>query len=140
MTKKSSTRSSHNGKARAKSSPSKEAVYLLSLSLENVRCFKETQTLDLSDGQGKPRQWTILLGNNGTGKTTILQALALGMDYLFETPPYEKTAANLHKVIFLAHDHLYLLRQSCSSFRCDLQFKTGNVLKGSGGPACLRGS
>ncbi len=34
------------------------------------------QTLDLSDGQGRPTQWTILLGDNGSGKTTLLQTLA----------------------------------------------------------------
>jgi hypothetical protein len=52
-------------------------AFFLSLSLENVRCFGRKQTLDLSDGQGHPSQWTILLGNNGTGKTTVLQALTL---------------------------------------------------------------
>ena len=50
--------------------------YFLSLELENVRCFSERQTLDLSDGDGRPARWTILLGENGTGKTTILQLLA----------------------------------------------------------------
>jgi hypothetical protein len=50
--------------------------YFLSLELENVRCFSERQTLDLSDGNGRPARWTILLGENGTGKTTILQLLS----------------------------------------------------------------
>src|SRR5262249_47899299 len=31
---------------------------------------------DLSDGKGKPARWTVLLGENGTGKTTILHSLA----------------------------------------------------------------
>src|SRR5690349_17943227 len=51
--------------------------YFRSLELENVRCFSERQTLILSDGDGRPTQWTILLGENGTGKTTILQLLAI---------------------------------------------------------------
>src|SRR5207244_11162368 len=50
--------------------------YFLSLELENARCFSEKQILDLSDGNGRPARWTILLGENGTGKTTILQLLA----------------------------------------------------------------
>src|SRR4051794_19241115 len=50
--------------------------YFLSLSLENVRCFAEKQTLRLHDEQGRPARWTIILGNNGTGKTTVLRALA----------------------------------------------------------------
>jgi hypothetical protein len=50
--------------------------YFLSLTVENVRSFGSSQTLDLSDGQGRPIQWTILLGDNGSGKTTLLQCLA----------------------------------------------------------------
>ncbi|MGL4549989.1 MAG: AAA family ATPase, partial [Gemmataceae bacterium] len=52
-------------------------AYFLSLSLENVRCFGPKQTLDLSDGEGGWARWTVLLGENGVGKTTVLQALAL---------------------------------------------------------------
>ncbi len=54
----------------------------MDLVVENVRCFKEKQTLDLSDGKGKPARWTIILGENGTGKTTLLRALAI-----FHTEP-----------------------------------------------------
>src|ERR1051326_5901350 len=50
--------------------------YFLGLSVEGVRSFAGQQNLDLSDGQGRAAQWTILLGDNGTGKTTLLQALA----------------------------------------------------------------
>ncbi len=50
--------------------------YFLRLTLENVRSFGSPQTLDLSDGRGRPNQWTILLGDNGSGKTTLLQSLA----------------------------------------------------------------
>lgn len=49
-------------------------AYFLSLELENIRCFGERQKIDFSDNN-KPKQWTIILGNNGTGKTTILQCL-----------------------------------------------------------------
>lgn len=53
-----------------------EPVYFLKLELENVRCFKEKTTLDLSDGKGNWKKWTVILGDNGTGKTTLLQILA----------------------------------------------------------------
>ena len=50
-------------------------MYFLSLEVENIRCFGEKQTLDLSDGKGRPARWTLLLGDNGVGKTTLLQCL-----------------------------------------------------------------
>ncbi len=48
----------------------------MDLVVENVKCFKGRQVLDLSDGKGKPARWTIILGENGTGKTTVLRALS----------------------------------------------------------------
>ena len=54
-------------------------VYFLSLEVEDVLCFKDRQVLDLSDGNGNPAQWTVILGNNGVGKTTLLRCLA-GME------------------------------------------------------------
>ena len=50
-------------------------MYFLSLDVENIRCFGERQTLDLSDGEGNPAFWTLILGDNGVGKTTLLQSL-----------------------------------------------------------------
>jgi hypothetical protein len=51
-------------------------VYLLDLVVRNVRCFgPEEQTLRLSDAQGRPAPWTVILGDNGVGKTTLLQCL-----------------------------------------------------------------
>ena len=54
----------------------KEPVYFLKLELENVRCFGEKAVLDLSDGNGNWKRWTVVLGDNGMGKTTLLQCLA----------------------------------------------------------------
>jgi energy-coupling factor transporter ATP-binding protein EcfA2 len=51
-------------------------AYFLSLELENVLCFKTPQKLDLSDENGFPAQWTVILGDNGVGKTTLLRCLA----------------------------------------------------------------
>lgn len=61
-------------------------AYFLSLELENVRCFSAKQVLDLSNGPDRPARWTILLGENGTGKTTILQLLA-AFERVFEPIP-----------------------------------------------------
>ncbi len=54
-------------------------VYFLSVAVEDVFCFKDQQVLDLSDSKGEPVQWTVILGNNGVGKTTLLRCLA-GME------------------------------------------------------------
>jgi energy-coupling factor transporter ATP-binding protein EcfA2 len=63
------------GESRKNYSP----AYFLSIELENVLCFKTRQKLDLSDTNGFPAQWTIILGDNGVGKTTLLRSLA-GME------------------------------------------------------------
>jgi len=51
-------------------------AYFCSLTITDVKCFKDEHTIDLSDGNGKPAMWTVILGNNNTGKTTLLRCLA----------------------------------------------------------------
>lgn len=52
-----------------------DALHYLSLSLCNVRAFGGRQVLDLSN-DGKPSRWCVIIGENGVGKTTVMQALA----------------------------------------------------------------
>jgi energy-coupling factor transporter ATP-binding protein EcfA2 len=63
-------------------------VYFRSIEVENVLCFKSRQTLDLTDSNGYPAQWTVILGDNGVGKTTLLRCLA-GMESR-PSPVFEK--------------------------------------------------
>ena len=62
------------------------AVYYLSLQLQNVRCFGQQQTLDLRGTSGELAPWTLLLGNNGVGKTTLLQCLNWMRPVPYEPP------------------------------------------------------
>jgi hypothetical protein len=61
---------------RSDESPEVSPVYFLSLEVENILCFKDKQVLDLTDKNGNPAQWTVILGDNGVGKTTLLRCLA----------------------------------------------------------------
>ena len=52
------------------------AVYFSSIEIENVRCFGGRQVLNLTGDDDRPVQWSLLIGENGTGKTTLLECLA----------------------------------------------------------------
>lgn len=54
---------------------SSDYTYITSLEIENIKCFKEKQTLNFTDENGRIYQWNILLGDNGTGKTTLLRSI-----------------------------------------------------------------
>ena len=108
-----------------------DAVYFLSLSLENVRCFGSKQFLDLSDGKGRPAQWVVILGDNSTGKTTLLQTLA-GMELtevieekvpVYYTYDIDKTLAN--SLCRISHTHFSL--ELKLSFGARLDEKTKEI-------------
>jgi predicted ATPase len=66
-------------------------AYFLSLHLENVRSFGAKQEIRFYHKEEKPSQWTIILGNNGVGKTTILKSLVA-------LTPSEDSSGNKAKV------------------------------------------
>ena len=61
-----------------------KSIYYVGLKIENARCFTETQDLRLVDSNGCPARWTLLVGENGVGKTTLLQCLS----WMRPTPHY----------------------------------------------------
>lgn len=61
-------------------------VYFTSLSVAGVRCFDREQTLNLAHGN-RPAKWTVILGENGVGKTTLLQCLWVMAPYVSEVTP-----------------------------------------------------
>jgi hypothetical protein len=64
-----------------------QPAYFLSMTLEQVRCFGPAQTLDLRGSDGQQAQWTIILGENGVGKTTLLQCLCAIRPTVFPRRP-----------------------------------------------------
>lgn len=52
-------------------------VYLTKIELKNIRCF-DNLSVSLEENES-PIQWTMILGDNATGKTTLLRAVALGL-------------------------------------------------------------
>jgi AAA domain, putative AbiEii toxin, Type IV TA system/AAA domain len=47
--------------------------------LRNIRCFEHVDVSFCDDDTQNPVSWTLLLGDNSTGKSTLLQAIALGL-------------------------------------------------------------
>src|SRR5437899_459774 len=53
-------------------------MFLERLVLKNVRSIENFE-LTFSTAAGRCRQWTILLGENGAGKSTVLRSIALAL-------------------------------------------------------------
>lgn len=51
-------------------------MFIHSLTIKNLKRLHDL-TLDFTNSDGSTRMWTVLIGENGTGKTSILQAIAL---------------------------------------------------------------
>src|SRR5580700_4739576 len=53
-------------------------MYISKVTLKNIRGFRDLE-FDLSHGPGKFAGWTVFTGDNGSGKSTILKAIAIGL-------------------------------------------------------------
>jgi energy-coupling factor transporter ATP-binding protein EcfA2 len=105
-------------------------VYFLSMTLKDVRCFGPEQTLHLSDGKGRPARWTVILSNNGMGKTTLLQALTA-----FEPISYEQEGERFHipKGYFLPETLSWNpVRQQAYFARFSAKVRAGELLANGG--------
>lgn len=51
-------------------------VYLDRLHVRHLKLLRDFR-LDFTGADGEPRKWTVIIGRNGTAKTSILQAIAL---------------------------------------------------------------
>lgn len=98
----------------------KEPVYFLKLQLENVRCFGDKAILDLSDNNENWKKWTIILGNNGTGKTSLLKAIALFELEIRQSSPNVNTLLNgpRMKNIYSFSDNYFSSKDLIDSDKC----------------------
>jgi energy-coupling factor transporter ATP-binding protein EcfA2 len=56
----------------------KQTARIAKITIENIRSLSHV-TLDLAAASNDPARFTVLYGNNGVGKTTILRSIALGL-------------------------------------------------------------
>jgi predicted ATP-binding protein involved in virulence len=63
-------------------------VWFKSISLENVRSFGTKQTIYFTDKDGNAMRWNVILGDNGTGKTTVLKGLFLALNEKYNLSRY----------------------------------------------------
>ena len=73
-------------------------VYFTKLVLENIRSFSERQELKLVNDDGRPARWTLIVGDNGVGKTTLLQCLAR-MRPVFNDPSDNESDQSSQKTV-----------------------------------------
>ena len=110
-----------------------ERPRLTRLRLENIRCF-ESVSLDFTR-DGKPTDWVVILGDNGTGKSTLLRSIALAL-----APPREAMSmmdAGARRSRSLSEDSsASWVRKGAKTGRIELEFefggsrhRTGHVLR-----------
>ena len=77
--------------------PASRPIYFEQLTIENVRSFSGPQQLTLLDEHDRPARWTLIVGDNGVGKTTLLQCLAR-MAPVFNDPADDDTGPRAREV------------------------------------------
>jgi|694.fasta_scaffold31059_3 predicted ATP-binding protein involved in virulence len=103
-------------------------AYFLSLEVENFLCFKDKQKIDLSVNNNYPAQWTVILGNNGVGKTTLLRCLA-GMEVNQEYIDEDNGFISLPALSYFLHDKS--IWKELNTFESDLSMVKTNLFTGS---------
>ena len=121
-----------------------DAVYYLYLQLQNVRCFREKQTLDLRGTSGDLAPWTLLLGNNGVGKTTLLQCLNWMRPVPYEPPegqPAAEQPARVQPALTNAENAVLssLLRDGENDLTLDAAFGKGQTFQTASNPSIHTG-
>lgn len=72
-------------------------LYPVFFEVEEIRCFKARQLIKFTNEDGILPQWTVIVGENGTGKTTLLQLIAL-MDPIGHSLLSERGPRSIHNI------------------------------------------
>lgn len=86
-------------------------MYLCDLHIQNLKLLRDFRLSFLED-DGSPRMWTVLIGENGTAKTSILQAIAMSAAGRLQVNSLAKAAVG----------HLRDRRQDQPELRVDAAF------------------
>jgi energy-coupling factor transporter ATP-binding protein EcfA2 len=54
-------------------------MYIRKITLRNVRCFHDDVTVAVTLPAASNPSWTLIVGDNGVGKTTLLRAIGMGL-------------------------------------------------------------
>ena len=116
--------------------PKHEGVYFLRLDFSDVRCFAGKHSLDLSTGRSVPNPWTLILGENGVGKTTLLELLEQLRPTLPANPPRAGELADAVPFLFRGNwrgPHPFW-RSDTEPFEFNLLLSRRVGLRGEAGP------
>lgn len=97
--------------------------WLVEFQIANIRSFgQDTQRLGLVDSDGVPYQWTLILGNNGAGKSVFLLSLAVTLHAIYRNQQGDHV--DFHGVDFKGPSnatgtdaHVAVKRKSAPSFQ-----------------------
>jgi hypothetical protein len=92
-------------KQRSLKASATERLYYEAIDFSNVKCFQGEHSVDFRDRAGRPSMWTLFLGENGVGKTSVLQMLAWMRPV--EPPEQKKT---IEPALFGEPDNFLFLR------------------------------
>ncbi len=105
----------HSGPKSAAKATDTAPLYYERLEFANLKCFRGDHEVDFTGADERPSLWTLFLGENGVGKTSILQMLAWMRP--FDSPEKKKT---IEPALYGEPDNflfLRLVRQSEAAVR-----------------------
>ena len=102
---------------------SRRATFATELVLQDVKSFAGEQVLSLTDRRGNPARWTLLLGDNGVGKTTLLECLTqMSPVFNSSTGAGEKDARFYlePRIAWAENDPIFALRRTTAD-KCEVR-------------------